>query len=280
MEREEPSTPAPAPAPAPPCPHYRTRCQLKAQCCGRFVGCHHCHNGDYEHECGLMERSAVAAVRCRECRTVTSPPAATCSNEACGVRFAEYFCAKCNLFREGAAAGIFHCDGCGICRLGGGLGPGGSHWHCHGCCACLPNSIDRTAHLKVCLPAALKGECPICFEDLHGSRDPCVPGANCGHYLHKKCLDQFLRSGRDKCPMCTAPLVNYVAAATTMVREVARNIAQQPGRPAAQPHRSRLAKVFCGIFAVVLLVVVAALVVDFIDEDGAAESESPPPLDL
>ena len=54
----------------------------------------------------------------------------------------------------------------------------------------------------------MKGDCPICFEDLHGSRDPAVPGANCGHFLHAACRQKYFESGKIGCPLCAKPLVN------------------------------------------------------------------------
>ena len=38
--------------------------------------------------------------------------------EGCGVEFSEYFCKPCKLFGSHGKAGIFHCEGCGICRVG------------------------------------------------------------------------------------------------------------------------------------------------------------------
>jgi len=149
-------------------------------------------------------RSSVPRVRCVEC---AAEQASVGQCISCGISFGAYFCGTCRLYRQADASGIFHCDKCGICRVGLGTGPGGSHWHCASCVACLPNSLSREAHKKVCLPEAMKGDCPICFEDLHGSRDPCVPGANCGHYLHDKCRRRYFQSGKVSCPMCAKPLV-------------------------------------------------------------------------
>ncbi len=40
--------------------------------------------------------------------------------------------------------GIFHCDGCGICRIGSRE----LLWHCSKCVSCLPNSISKETHAK------------------------------------------------------------------------------------------------------------------------------------
>jgi hypothetical protein len=192
---------------SPHCDHYTNGCELEAPCCKDWFRCHHCHNDAREERCGLMSRATVARVRCVRCRHVQPSGAVSC--EACSTRFAEYFCAACNLYRQvrvrayihidsiiltlprplgpffslsthsrsprrprqdDKSNGLYHCAPCGICRVGRGTGPGGSHWHCDGCNACLPNSLDQAAHRAVCLPGSLNGDCPICFVDMHGSR--------------------------------------------------------------------------------------------------------------
>ena len=209
------------------CAHYANMCELESPCCKRWYRCHRCHDeDDAAAACGAMDRAAVARVRCVRCG-LAQPPAARCAS--CAVSFGGYACLECKLFREPHPDGIYHCDGCGICRIGRGTGPGGSHWHCNRCRACLPIDVDRAAHLANCLPDATDGDCPICFENLSGSRDPCVPGVECGHYLHRQCLQMYLRSGNYKCPMCTKPFVKLdssplaaAAAAAAAAREQQR----------------------------------------------------------
>lgn len=51
--------------------------------------------------------------------------------------FLQYFCPHCKLFDD-EDKGQFHCDGCGLCRLGGR----DNYFHCDVCNMCLPKSIQ------------------------------------------------------------------------------------------------------------------------------------------
>ena len=182
------------------CPHYKSYADIYAPCCKEFYPCHRCHDDKMEMTCGLLDRSTISQIRCRACGAVDEP-SSNCSQ--CSVKLGDYVCLDCRLYRELHPSGIYHCPGCRICRIGLGLGK--SHWHCDKCSSCLPNSLSKEKHDLVCLPDAMKGDCPICFEDMHGSSEPCVPGGNCGHFLHLKCLQEHRKHGRYKCPMCSKP---------------------------------------------------------------------------
>lgn len=54
--------------------------------------------------------------------------------------FLQYTCLKCNLFDD-EDKNQFHCDGCGICRIGGA----NRFFHCEVCNMCLPLQI-KGAH--------------------------------------------------------------------------------------------------------------------------------------
>ncbi len=45
------------------------------------------------------------------------PTAAKCAS--CGVSFGLYTCLQCNFFDDDLSKKQFHCDKCGICRVGG-----------------------------------------------------------------------------------------------------------------------------------------------------------------
>ena len=68
--------------------------------------------------------------------------AAACTG--CGTVFADYFCATCKLFARPSLEGIYHCEACGICRVGQGLGK--THFHCITCCQ-DPHIDDFMLHL-------------------------------------------------------------------------------------------------------------------------------------
>lgn len=58
---------------------------------------------------------------------------------SCGVTFAEWHCAKCNLWMD-LGKRPFHCDKCGICRVGGR----DKFQHCEQCCMCISVSVFET----------------------------------------------------------------------------------------------------------------------------------------
>ena len=49
----------------------------------------------------------------------------------------QYFCYECKLFDDEDKA-QFHCDGCGICRIGGRE----NFFHCVTCNMCLPTHLE------------------------------------------------------------------------------------------------------------------------------------------
>ena len=73
----------------------------------------------------------------------------------------QLFCSKCILYDNDQTKDIYHCDKCGICRLGLGLEK--DYFHCDTCNTCL--SIDLKGHHK-CLSDVTHSNCCICNEDL------------------------------------------------------------------------------------------------------------------
>lgn len=51
----------------------------------------------------------------------------------------QYFCEKCKLFGD-EDLGMYHCEGCGLCRVGGR----DKFFHCDICELCLPTDIKNT----------------------------------------------------------------------------------------------------------------------------------------
>eukprot|EP00960_Hanusia_phi_P066766 766469-Hanusia_phi.AAC.2 len=60
-----------------------------------------------------MGRYNVTVIRCKVCK-LEQEVSPVCSG--CGVQFAEYFCKVCKLYSKPTQQGIYHCNGCGICR--------------------------------------------------------------------------------------------------------------------------------------------------------------------
>jgi RING finger/CHY zinc finger protein 1 len=93
-----------------------------APCCGGVYWCRHCHNE--EHFDGVidakaahqLDRTQVAEVVCAACQD-RQPVAAAC--RTCATVFGDYFCEPCRFYDNDLSKQQFHCDGCGICRVGG-----------------------------------------------------------------------------------------------------------------------------------------------------------------
>lgn len=184
------------------CEHYSRKCQLLSACCDKFYTCRFCHDAVEDEgqrdvkKRHTMDRHAVRTVKCMPCGAV-QPAAQVCTS--CGVTLGAYFCPRCNLFDD-KPRGQWHCDGCGICRVGGPE----NFRHCDRCAVCIGVSMWAT---HTCVTDRLKVPCPICYEDLHSSRDA-TSFLPCGHSMHARCWTNMLRSGNAKCPMCSKTTVD------------------------------------------------------------------------
>jgi RING finger and CHY zinc finger domain-containing protein 1 len=186
------------------CRHYSRGCQLRSPCCNLLFWCRHCHNeamdaGDPKtaHQ---LDRFAVKWVRCGKC-DLEQLVKRNC--EGCGHLFGEYFCPICKFFDDDLSKGVFHCDGCGICRVGGRE----NFFHCPACGCCYAVQL-RSNHK--CIAGAMHHNCPVCLENLFHSTSQ-VRVLRCGHTLHKKCLEQLLRRPTTvrACPLCSKTIVDH-----------------------------------------------------------------------
>ena len=122
------------------CKHYLRKCQLRCPdpiCEGAYYTCRLCHDEVWYDACfdpkknHKLDRHKVTHVKCLRCG-VEQPKGKTC--QACRKDFALYYCPTCSLYDDKAAEkGVFHCDGCGICRVGGR----DNFFHCDTCGLCL-----------------------------------------------------------------------------------------------------------------------------------------------
>jgi len=174
------------------CPHYKRKCRFVTPCCGGVYRCRFCHDEEQDHP---LRREDVNVVECSACGTrqgVTE----FCSN--CGIKFGMYFCYECKLYDDEDKQ-QFHCQGCGICRVGGRA----NYFHCDRCDMCLPNHLEG-AHK--CVEKVSRGNCPVCQEDIHTSRIPSqIPP--CNHLIHKNCFDDMLNNGHYACPVCGVSMI-------------------------------------------------------------------------
>jgi RING finger/CHY zinc finger protein 1 len=145
-----------------------------------------------------MERTAVTTVACMRCGAVQAADHSACAG--CGVEMGAYFCPKCKFYDDDLAKGLWHCDGCGLCRVGGR----DNFFHCGGCGVCLRTTMRD----HKCMGGAMLGNCPVCMENMHTSRMPCTQ-MRCGHWIHQACLaDYASTSSQRRCPLCAASLVD------------------------------------------------------------------------
>jgi RING finger/CHY zinc finger protein 1 len=199
----------PLPGPYLGCAHYQRKVTLACVhplCAGRFYGCRFCH--DEEHDDGQsdvrlvhkFDRKGVPCVRCEACKEVQSP-AQTC--RACACTLGAYFCRVCVLYDDEGLdkKRIFHCDACGICRVGGSE----NFKHCDSCAMCVQIPKPGSPHHKC---SRFSGNCAVCLEDIFTSRSAPTPLSNCTHTVHSTCLTAMLKGGIYRCPECQRSAVD------------------------------------------------------------------------
>lgn len=169
------------------CEHYKRKCKLVTPCCDKVYTCRFCHDEKEEH---TLNRKNVDEIMCSVCET-KQPVQQNCSN--CGILFGQYFCGKCKLIDDEDKK-QYHCEGCGICRVGGR----DKFFHCQTCDMCLPKKLENQHR---CVEKMSRTNCPICLEDIHTSRIPShIP--SCGHLIHRTCFNSFIHRGHYACPVC------------------------------------------------------------------------------
>lgn len=200
-----------------PCVHYERKCLIVAPCCGNVYGCRVCHDELTQEEHGPMDRTKVTEIVCKDCHT-RQPCSNRCVNPSCGVtEFAEYHCDKCNLWM-GLEKKPFHCEECGICRVGGRE----QYRHCDVCSMCI--HVD-TFETHICLKDKYKNQCPVCREDMHTSRHA-PQDLPCGHAIHAHCFRKL--AGFDyRCPVCKKTVVSQRSMAAAWAAR-AVDIQSQP----------------------------------------------------
>ena len=104
------------------CAHYRRNVKLQCSTCHRWYTCRFCHDGVEDHSLNRRETQNMLCMLCG----CTQPASGECRD--CGVRSAWYYCGVCKLWDDDPQKSIYHCDDCGICRVGQGLGK--DFYHC------------------------------------------------------------------------------------------------------------------------------------------------------
>ncbi|CAK9164525.1 unnamed protein product [Ilex paraguariensis] len=200
------------------CSHYQRRCRIRAPCCNEVFDCRHCHN-EAKNNININQklrhdipRHQVQQVICSLCDT-EQEVRQVCIN--CGVCMGKYFCGTCKLFDDDTSKKQYHCNGCGICRIGGRE----NFFHCYKCRCCY-SVLLKNSH--PCVEGAMHHDCPVCFEVyyhltntfsfmtvavtdilyLFESRND-VTVMPCGHTIHKNCLKEMQEHFQYACPLCS-----------------------------------------------------------------------------
>jgi len=181
------------------CSHYSRNVKVQCFDCNQWHPCRHCHDASpnlpFPHG---LNRKMTRNMLCMLCST-PQPAGPTCTN--CGVDSAYYYCSKCKLWDNDSTKSIYHCDDCGICRRGEGLGR--DYVHCKRCNVCISISTSST---HPCVERATDCDCPLCLDYLFSSSLPVVSLA-CGHYMHGSCYKDLMHVTY-RCPVCNKSAVN------------------------------------------------------------------------
>lgn len=185
--------------PALGCQHYSRNVKVQCFDCHLWFTCRHCHDASprlpYPH---LLNRQKTQNMLCMMCKT-PQPAADVCNT--CAHDMAYYYCQKCKLWDNDSTKRIYHCDDCGICRRGEGLGK--DYVHCKRCNVCISISTRMT---HPCIERATDCDCPLCLEYLFSSQQPVV-SLLCGHYMHATCYKDLM-TVTYRCPVCNKSAVN------------------------------------------------------------------------
>ena len=104
------------------CAHYKRNIKLQCSACNRWYTCRFCHDAVEDHMLNRRETKNMLCMLCG-CAQPASEECALCSE-----RGAWYYCDVCKLWDDDPQKSIYHCNDCGICRVGQGLGK--DFFHC------------------------------------------------------------------------------------------------------------------------------------------------------
>lgn len=207
------------------CQHYKRNVKMQCSHCGRWYTCRLCHDEVEDH---ILPRRETKHMLCMLCNT---PQTVSQYCKMCHQAAGCYYCPICKLWSNDPRKSIYHCDDCGICRVGEGLGK--DYFHCKTCAACM--SIMAEAKHR-CVEKSFESDCPICGEYLFTSSKP-VDVMSCGHTIHESCFNKWCLSSY-KCPICSKSITNM----ESQFRRLDRQIEEQP---MPEEYRQTKAYIFC-----------------------------------
>ncbi|KAI1388719.1 zf-CHY-domain-containing protein [Hypoxylon trugodes] len=203
------------------CEHYRRNVKLQCSQCNKWYTCRFCHDKVEDH---ILIRKETRNMLCMFCGTAQKAGDVCVS---CGASAARYYCNICKLWNDDPDKPVYHCNDCGICRIGRGIGK--DFFHCKTCCACI--AIGQENDHK-CIERSTDCDCPICGEYMFTSPKP-VCFMKCGHSIHQQCLDEHMKVAY-KCPICNKSLANM----ELQFRNLDMAIETQPMPPEFQDTRA------------------------------------------
>lgn len=104
------------------CQHYMRNVKLQCFTCKKWYTCRFCHDMVEDHQLVRRDTENMLCMLCGHAQ----PAAQSCRN--CEEQSAQYFCDICKLWDNDGKKSIYHCNDCGICRIGQGLGK--DFFHC------------------------------------------------------------------------------------------------------------------------------------------------------
>ncbi|KAI1269897.1 hypothetical protein F5Y18DRAFT_371910 [Xylariaceae sp. FL1019] len=196
------------------CEHYRRNVKLQCSICNRWYTCRFCHDKVESH---ILIPKETKNMLCMFCGTAQKA-GQTCVN--CEAFAARYYCDICKLWQNNPDKPTYHCEECGICRIGHGIGK--DFYHCKKCCACIAISTRDTHR---CIERVTDCNCPICGDYMFTSPKP-VCFMKCGHSIHRVCYNEHIKSSY-KCPICNKSVENM----ESQFRKFELEILSQPMPP-------------------------------------------------
>lgn len=192
------------------CGHYTRGCKFVSPCCNEISSCRFCHDDTHDHQ---LNRYDVQSIQCNNCHK-RQGVSNLCVE--CGQIFADYFCAICRLFDSHPTNAYFHCEECGICRVG----LKENIFHCTKCNMCYDIKCKDT---HPCKSELFHTDCCICLTNLFSSRE-CSVVLNCGHAIHQACSNQWLKKNIG-CPLCRKTMLDKESATkyTNFIDDLIKN---------------------------------------------------------
>ena len=120
------------------CQHYMRNVKLQCFTCKKWYTCRFCHDAVEDHHLIRRDTEYMLCMLCGH----PQPSAQNCRQ--CGEQSAQYYCEICKLWDNDSKKSIYHCNDCGICRIGQGLGK--DFFHCKVCHHCFQVRSPGDAH--------------------------------------------------------------------------------------------------------------------------------------